>query len=332
MERRKLEDFTGKVFGRLLVIGRANDTYDKKGHIIRKWKCICKCGNPNIVIIKHNNLKSGLTKSCGCLREEAIKKIKDKDKRLNEINYNRYGDRMKIVKYNSAANVIVQFENGFKIKTAYKCFKKGEVTNVYDKSVYNVGYLGEGIHKGDKKYGYCFKIWSSMLQRCYDEKKQKRTPTYKGCTVYNEWHNFQNFAEWYDENYYIVGNETMCLDKDILHKGNKIYSPKTCIFVPERINTLFIKCDAARGKYPIGVNYHKKLKKFQARCSILDDNNKNKREFLGYYNTPEEAFYAYKKFKEKYIKQVADEYKNKYPNFPRKLYDAMYKYKVEITD
>lgn len=259
---------------------------------------------------------------------EQRKSNKIKDDRLGKINYNKHGDKMKIIKYNSAEDIIVQFENGFKIKTAYKCFKKGEVTNVYDKTVYNVGYLGEGIHKGNKKYGYCFIIWASMLERCYNKKKQQKCPTYTKCTVYEEWHNFQNFAQWFDENYYTINNEKMSLDKDILYKGNKIYSPKTCIFVPQRINTLFIKCDAARGKYPIGVNYHKRLNKYQSRCSILD-NNKNKRKHLGYFDTPEEAFYAYKEFKEKYIKQIADEYKDK---IPQKLYNAMYKYEVEITD
>lgn len=54
--------------------------------------------------------------------------------------------------------------------------------------------------------------------------------------------------------------------------------------------------------------------------------------WLGSFSTPEEAFYAYKQAKESYIKQVADEYKSKYPNFPKKLYDAMYSYEVEITD
>ena len=54
-----------------------------------------------------------------------------------------------------------------------------------------------------------------------------------------------------------------------------------------------------------------------------------KQNFLGHYNTPEEAFQAYKQFKENYIKQVADEYKEL---IPEKLYNAMYEYEVEIED
>ena len=120
----------------------------------------------------------------------------------------------------------------------------------------------------------------------------------------------------------------MCLDKDILHKGNKIYSSNTCIFVPNRINVLFTNCKKTRGNYPIGVTKNDN-NRFRARCNILDDNNKIKSVHLGYFGTPEEAFNAYKIFKENYIKEVADEYKDKIPN---KLYEAMYNWRVDITD
>lgn len=120
----------------------------------------------------------------------------------------------------------------------------------------------------------------------------------------------------------------MQLDKDMLYKGNKIYSPENCIFVPSRINKLLLKRQNYRGEYPIGVNYHKRDNIFEASCSIITNNNK-KKIYLGRFDNSEEAFQIYKRFKENYIKQVADEYKNK---IPKNLYDAMYKYKVEITD
>lgn len=113
----------------------------------------------------------------------------------------------------------------------------------------------------------------------------------------------------------------MHLDKDILIKGNKIYSPNTCIFVPQKINSLFTKRNSVRGEYPIGVTYSKKNHKFEPQVQG--------RGWLGYYDTPEESFEVYKKNKEKRIKEIADEYKNK---IPIKLYDALYDYKVEITD
>lgn len=171
-----------------------------------------------------------------------------------------------------------------------------------------------------------------MLERCYSNKnKMKRFRTYYGCTTHKKWHNFQRFSEWYCKNYVEYGTGRMCLDKDILIKGNKEYSPDTCVIVDNRINCLFTKTNSLRGEYPIGVYYKKKNKKFVAQCSMFDGTIK-KQKYLGLFNTSEEAFYTYKHFKEAYIKQVADEYKEKYITFPSKLYDAMYTWEVEITD
>ena len=116
----------------------------------------------------------------------------------------------------------------------------------------------------------------------------------------------------------------MHLDKDILCKGNKIYSPNNCVFVPQRINELFTKRNKLRGDYPIGVDFNKRNKLFRARCSTLQGN-----KHLGYYKTKEEAFKVYKIEKEKEIKNRADNYKD---FIPEKLYSAMYKYEVEIRD
>ena len=98
----------------------------------------------------------------------------------------------------------------------------------------------------------------------------------------------------------------MNLDKDILIKGNKIYSPETCIFVPKNINLLFVKSDAKRGDYPIGVNYNKRSGKFVARCGEY-----GKRVNLGTFRTPEEAFNAYKNAKMDRICELANFYYSK---------------------
>lgn len=96
------------------------------------------------------------------------------------------------------------------------------------------------------------------------------------------------------------------------------------------MNKLFIKCDNARWEYPVGVHYDKASGKLMVRCNV-SENGKSKRICLGYFplNKPFQAFYAYKQFKENYIKQVANEYKDLIPN---KLYNAMYAYEVEIND
>ena len=135
-------------------------------------------------------------------------------------------------------------------------------------------------------------------------------------------------AEWLDDNYYEIPGEKMCLDKDILCKGNKIYSRKTCIFVPQRINTLFVKCNKSRGKDPIGVS-PRPSGNYLAYCN----NGYGKQIPLGTYSTKEEAFKVYKECKEKIIKETIDLYEGiiAEPHYSR-LKEAMYNYKVEITD
>lgn len=234
---------------------------------------------------------------------------------------------MKIIKYNNYSDIDIEFENGYVSKNnTYQNFKKGQVRNYLIEYVFGVACLGQGKYISEKNDIVTpeYECWINMLRRCYSDKYKKQFPTYKTCIACDEWLNFQNFAEWYNQNFYTAKNENMHLDKDILVKGNKIYSPETCIFVPSRINKLFIKGDNFRGKYPIGVTYKSDINKFIARCNTLD-----KRKNLGVFSTEEEAFNKYKTFKEKYIKQVADEYKDYIPD---KLYKALYKYEVSIAD
>lgn len=112
--------------------------------------------------------------------------------------------------------------------------KRGTFKNPYHKTVHGVGFLGNGDYKtkvGGKKIKR-YAIWSSMIQRCYSELNFIKHPTYKDCTVCDEWLNYQNFSKWFEENY-VKGYD---LDKDILIEGNKIYSNKTCCFVPRWLN------------------------------------------------------------------------------------------------
>ena len=145
--------------------------------------------------------------------------------------------------------------------------------------------------------------------------------TYIGCFVAEEWYCFQTFAQWHKENKK-SHMKSWQLDKDILVKGNKIYSPETCCFVPQEVNTLFVKNNINRGKYPIGVS--KVGNKFVSFIKTID-----KSVYLGTFTTPEEAFEAYKTAKEAHIKEVADKWRELID--PR-VYQALYKYEVEITD
>lgn len=242
--------------------------------------------------------------------------------RLGEVSQNRYGSIMTITKYNHSDNVEVKFDNGYITSCCYRVFKKGEISNPLDKVYYNIGYLGIGEYKQSYR---SYSIWQDMFKRCYSEKYTSKYPTYIGCSVIEEWHNFQVFAKWYDENYYEIPEKNMELDKDILFKGNKIYSPETCIFVPQEINYLFVKSNKTRGEYPIGVYLHSDKDKFVAQCHDIN----KKMIYLKRHNTVEEAFKVYKDYKENLIKQVADKYNNQIPD---RLRNAMYNYIVEITD
>lgn len=143
-----------------------------------------------------------------------------------------------IVAYAGAEAVTVTFDDP-KYETTTTSFniRKGQVKNRLAPSVYGVGFLGVGPHKS-KRNGVqtdSYKCWISMLERCYCERRLEIYPCYQDCSVSPEWHNFQVFAEWYENNYPKDGGK-YDLDKDIKVAGNRIYSPEFCMFVTEREN------------------------------------------------------------------------------------------------
>ena len=252
--------------------------------------------------------------------------------RIGEERLNNFGSKMIIKEYRKAIDIDVYFpEYNWTFEHArYDNFKNGKIKCPYEPSTYGVGYLGEGKYtateNGKLKIEYI--IWYDMLKRCYDPKYQEKYSTYKGCEVEEYLLDFQHMCEWLDKNYYEVPGEQMCLDKDILNKGNKIYSRETCIFVPQRINKLFIKRDKARGNSPIGTTPNSSGS-YVAQCY----NGYGKPIYLGSYRTKEEAVNVYKQYKEKVIKETIDSYEGIIPEpYYSRLKTAMYNYKVEIDD
>ena len=252
------------------------------------------------------------------------------NEKLGETRINNQGEVMFIVEYVNARDITVQFKRtGELVKCAYGNFVRGNVKSHFTPSVYGVSTTGlEPIRNEDGEVLDSYTCWKRMLSRCYSAKVQEKYPTYKGCYVSEDWLYYPNFKKWYEENYYKIDNKTSHLDKDILVKGNKVYSPNSCMFVPNFINTLFTKRQNDRGAFPVGVYYDKTNKKYTAGLSVFKD-RKSVRKNLGYFNTADEAFEVYKQAKEDYIKEVADEYKDK---IPVELYKAMYEYKVSIDD
>ena len=164
--------------------------------------------------------------------------------------------------------------------------------------------------------------WHDMIHRCYNEKFHKRQPQYMGCTVCEEWLNYSNFKVWYDQNR--IKGMALDLDKDILFKGNKVYSPETCCFVPHAINTLFLNGKKNRGDLPLGVHFDKSKGKYRAEMSFMGEPIK-----LGWFDTAEAAFTRYKEYKEDFIQDLAEQYKD---IIPYKVYEAMMNWKIEIDD
>jgi len=249
--------------------------------------------------------------------------LKAREERLGMTNCNNQGESMEIIEYNSNCDITIKFANGTIVYNKSFCnFIKGKVFNPFFRKVYGVGYLGMGKHTSQQKKKHTF--WANMLSRCYLEKRHKHNPTYKNCSVCEEWHNFQNFGDWYDENHYEIPGEKMCLDKDILQKGNKLYSPETCVFVPKSINNLVVNRVNDRGDCLVGVYYKKDRNKYVARIS-----KNGKTHVIGSFGNEYDAFLAYKREKEAHIKQVADKYQIW---IPQKLYDAMYRWEIHETD
>ena len=192
--------------------------------------------------------------------------------------------------------------------------------------------FGINDYDGNIKYDHVhipsYHTWVEMLKRCFCDNFKNKNKTYTECKCCDEWKSFSAFKKWFDDpaNGYKDG---YCMDKDILIKGNKIYSPSTCCFVPNEINVLLCKSDAKRGKMPIGVYERKMVNGYKYVAYV--NNNIQKHFHLGTFDTPEDAFLAYKQAKEAHIKDMATQY-YKDGKITEKVYDALMKYEVEITD
>lgn len=235
---------------------------------------------------------------------------------------------MKIVEYYEYNNIVVEFQDEYKakVRSRYDHFLSGGIVNPYHKSLYGVGMMGVD-YKSPHKLEY--KIWASMMCRCYNEKYSKVSPTYENVKCVEEWHLFENFYKWLhsQENFENLKNLSprFALDKDILIKGNKIYAPDKCCLVPQSVNNLFIKSKKTRGEYPIGVDYA--CGYYYAACA----NGTGRLERLGKSDNVQEAFNLYKNYKEKRIKEVAKENYTK-GLITKPCFDAMLKYQVEFCD
>ena len=237
-------------------------------------------------------------------------------------------DKCFVIDYKNSANVLVAFYSPVCfVRTTLSLLRKGKVKNPLMTHVLGVGFIGIGKY-GSRKDNKVYTLWGNMLTRAYDQRFHIKQPSYKDVTVCKEWLCFQIFAEWcYGQKEFNNKDDkgrTYQLDKDILVKGNKIYSPDTCCFVPHEVNSLLLLRKSLRGKYPIGVSYNKQNRKFDMCLTHLGE--KLNRSL---HDTPEEAFLAYKKAKELCVKEVANRWKD---TLDTKVYQALLYYEVSIED
>ncbi|AUS00499.1 DNA-binding domain protein [Vibrio phage 1.276.O._10N.286.54.E4] len=178
------------------------------------------------------------------------------------------GGKFEVLECSSSRSVLIKFvDTGFETRCTVENIKIGKVKDRLKPTVYSVGFIGDGRFKSQYKCknGDAYKSWLSMMQRCYSEKSRKKNPTYSDCYVCDEWHNFQNFASWYEDNHPKDGGNYE-IDKDFRVVGNKKYSPEACILIPKHVNTFTTDCRASRGKYLIGVTFDNQTGKFRSQC------------------------------------------------------------------
>lgn len=212
-----------------------------------------------------------------------------------------YG-RFDVVDYHGCESVIVRFiETGFETKSTSQAVRNGNIKDRLARSVFGVGFIGDGKYNSGHKHLDAYRSWHGMLMRCYYEPVISKHKTYIGCTVCDDWHDFQKFANWYYENY--PDDEFKYdLDKDLKVIGNKVYSPETCLFVRQGVNKFVMDAGAARGQFMIGVTFEERTGRFVSVCSEPSTGRQRK---VGRFSTEVEAHLAWRKRKSDYAYELA---------------------------
>ena len=176
------------------------------------------------------------------------------------------------------------------------------INDVNEPVSYYVAQEGVAVRK---KCPY-YEDWRRILRYCFNNKWHKKSPTYKGCTVCNEWKYFSNFVKWVDSQ----PNKdwvNCSLDKDILVSGNKVYSPETCAYVSAKVNSFVLDGYSRRGKYMIGVRLRPEYisTPYEARCCD-PFTARDKNRLIGFFTTEIEAHKAWQTRKHKFSCQLAE--------------------------
>lgn len=252
-------------------------------------------------------------------------KKKDKNIRLGEIKLNNDKELMKIIEYNYCDDIIVEFQDEFKacVNSTYNCFLTGVIKNPNHKGQYGqiIGNIYPAFNHGVLKE---YKTWNRIINRVYNPIYWKDRPNYSKVDLVKEWLYYPNFYEWIhgQENFdkFITGKR-WAIDKDILSDyNNKIYSPDTCVLVPNYINILFT--EKKINDLPLGV-WVSQSNGGKYAVEIKDKDYNKKTYFC---NTPEEAGNIYKEYRSRHIKEIATLALNK-GDITERCYYGMLNYK-----
>lgn len=249
--------------------------------------------------------------------------LANKAKYEGEILQSNSGDLFEIVSYEHSSRVKICFlESGFTTYGQIGTLIRGGVRDKSKEPFYNILTLDTDEPKYTETREY--QLWKGMSARCYyNGVYNDRGSTYKGCTMSDNFKIFSFFREWCDKQ---VGysQQGWHLDKDIIQRGNRVYSEDTCAFVPVEINSLILTSKKSRGDYPIGVTFDKERNKFQAQVWIG-----GKGKYLGRFDSADEAFLAYKVAKESHIKAVAEFWKD---SIDSRVYESLLAWTVKPDD
>lgn len=237
-------------------------------------------------------------------------------------------------KYVSALEVHVEFvSTGYRTIAAAKEVRNGSVKDPLFPRVAGVGFLGIGPHEGtiagENKSTPAYEVWRGILRRCYDP-TCKSYSIYEDVDVCKEWHNFQNFADWfYNQEHH---NNGFAVDKDLKVFGNKTYSPDTCTLVPMAVNSIFTGSNERLNprELPKGVHFCKTKQVYVAQLhkgEFTKSGNK-KQSYLGQFKDKVPAILAYKRAKEDRVKKVAEKYREV---LHPQVYKNLMMYEVDVS-
>jgi len=235
------------------------------------------------------------------------RKEQTKFKLLGNTFQSKYGEKFKVIDYVDNENVTLEYEDGTVVTSRSVNIRQGNPPNPNRRVIYGQGYHGVGVYpisnNGGKSLAYV--KWHGMLSRVYDgnnDKTKLATACYDGVCVSEYWHNFQNFAEWfYREHGKYTCKDVLCLDKDLLGKGTKVYSKDTCCFLPYCLNIAI--------QVGYSVHYDARRRTFRPRVSM-----KGVTPYLGDFKHEDEAREAYFNAKNKHISSLAESYRGSIPD------------------